>query len=301
MIEPLGAEQRLLATALGQMVYYTLTGAPWRDLYQQPWAELPPLVFLHGFGGGSSAYEWSQVYPAFALDYRVLAPDLPGWGRSDHPERDYQPEDYLTSIATFLEQVSEPPTTVIASSLTAALTIRLAVARPDLFRSLILVAPAGVSDFGDDFSQTGLAQIARTPIINGLFYSLGIATTGGINRFLEERQFARSERIYPELVQAYQQSATQPHADAAALSFVSGRLCFDLANYIGQLTVPTVILWGEEAKLTPLDLGKRLAALNPGAIRWFQAIAGVGLTPQLEAPSVTIALIRHALQVLGVA
>ncbi len=295
MIEPLGAEQQSLATALGRVVYYTLTGEPWRDLYRQPWSELPPLVFLHGFGGGSSAYEWSQVYPAFALDYRVLAPDLVGWGRSEHPARTYEPEDYLASIAEFLEQTCARPTPVVASSLTAALIVRLAVERPELFQCLILVAPAGLSDFGTDFSSTTLAQIARTPVIDRLFYNIGIATTSGINRFLEVRQFARSERIYPELVRAYQQSAAQPNADCAALSFVSGRLCFDLANYLGQLTVPTAIFWGEAASLTPIDLGRRLAALNPEAVRWFQAIAGVGLTPQLEAPSVTIALLRRAL------
>jgi len=36
------------------------------------------LVVGNGFGGGSSAYEWSKVYPAFANDYRVVAPDLIG-------------------------------------------------------------------------------------------------------------------------------------------------------------------------------------------------------------------------------
>jgi len=46
-----------------------------------------PLIFLHNFGGGASAYEWSKVYP-LATNYRVLAPDLIGWGESAH--RDYK-------------------------------------------------------------------------------------------------------------------------------------------------------------------------------------------------------------------
>lgn len=298
MIDPLGTEPQSLATDLGPLTYYALTGEPWKSLYTQPWDELPPLVFLHGFGGGSSAYEWSPVYPAFALDYRVLAPDLPGWGRSAHPARDYQPEDYLGAIAQFLDQTCGRPVPVVASCLTAALIVRLAIERPELFQCLVLVAPAGLSDFGRDFSQTTLARLASTPVIDRLFYNLGIATTGGINRFLEQRQFARPERIYPEIVRAYQQSATQPNADYAALSFVSGRLCFDLATYLGQLTVPTAIFWGEQAALTPLELGKRLATLNPQAIRWFQPIAGAGLTPHLEVPGITIALLRRALALL---
>ncbi len=122
-----GFSQHSLNTSLGKMVYYTADRAPWlRE--EVPEKSLPTLVFLHGFGGGSSAYEWSKVYPAFASEYRILAPDLIGWGSSDHLDRDYLIDDYLTSIAEFLEKSCDEPTTVIASSLTAAFTIRVAIA-----------------------------------------------------------------------------------------------------------------------------------------------------------------------------
>ena len=52
------------------------------------------------------------------------------------------------------------------------------------------------------------------------------------------------ERVYPEIVEAYLQSAQQENAEYAALSFVQGDLCFDLPQYIEQLTVPTAIIWG---------------------------------------------------------
>ncbi|HEY9844928.1 MAG TPA: alpha/beta fold hydrolase, partial [Candidatus Caenarcaniphilales bacterium] len=103
MFLPLGFCQRSVSTSMGQMVYYTAEDSTW---LMQAEAEKPTqpsssasdtLVFLHGFGGGSSAYEWSKVYPAFAAEYRILAPDLIGWGRSYHPVRNYQIEDYLTT------------------------------------------------------------------------------------------------------------------------------------------------------------------------------------------------------------
>ncbi len=50
------------------MVYYTQTAAPWIIADTE---ELSPLLFLHNFGGGASAYEWSKVYPAFAAEYRI--------------------------------------------------------------------------------------------------------------------------------------------------------------------------------------------------------------------------------------
>ncbi|MBC7973334.1 MAG: alpha/beta hydrolase [Verrucomicrobia bacterium] len=295
MFLPPGFNQHAIVTTLGTMVYYTADATPWTETDRD---SLPTLVFLHGFGGGSSAYEWSKVYPAFASDYRILAPDLIGWGRSDHPERQYQVEDYITTIIEFLEQTCDSAVPVVASSLTAAIVIRAAIARPELFQSLILTTPAGLSDFSEDYTRSFFAQLVSTPVLDRLLYSTGIATSWGIRNFLEQRQFAQPDRIFPEIVEAYLESAQQPNAEYAALSFVRGDLSFDLSLYISQLTVPATMLWGKRSQFTGPDIGRRLAALNPQAIRKLYVLDDVGLTPQLELPAVTIALIRRSLTLL---
>ena len=294
MLQPSGFSQHELNTNLGKMAYYTADSAPWlpEEVLAKP---RPTLVFLHGFGGGSSAYEWSKVYPAFASEYRILAPDLIGWGNSFHLDRNYQIDDYLTSITEFLEQSCEEPTTVIASSLTAAFVIRIAISRPELFKSLILTTPAGLSDFGENYTRSFFAQLVSTPIIDRLIYDFAVANELGIRNFLEQRQFANPERVYGEIVAAYLESAKQPNAEYSALSFVRGDLCFDLSRYIEQLTIPTAIIWGQKSQFTGPEIGRRLAAMNPTAIKVFQEIEEVGLTPQLELPAVTIGLIRKFL------
>ena len=297
MLQPPGFEQQSVVTSLGRMVYYTATGTPWRvDNTTDSGLDL---VFLHGFGGGSSAYEWSKVYPAFAAQYRIIAPDLIGWGRSEHPARNYQVLDYLTTIKEFLEQTCSGPVTAIASSLTAAFTIRVAIAHPHLFKSLVLTTPAGLSDFGENYSRSFFAQLVSTPILDRLLYSTGVATSNGIRTFLEQRQFARSSRVYQEIVDAYLESAQQPNAEYAALSFVRGDLCFDLSQYIPQLTIPSAIIWGQKSEFTGPEIGRRFADMNPQAIRVFQPLDDVGLTPQLELPAVTIGLIRRFLPLLS--
>jgi pimeloyl-ACP methyl ester carboxylesterase len=278
MFLPPGFEQRSVMTSLGRMVYYTDAGEPWlKDGADN--AEKPTLVFLHGF----------------AAEYRIIAPDLIGWGRSEHPARNYRVEDYLTTIAEFLEQTCQGAVTVIASSLTAAMVVRVAIARPELFQSLILTTPAGLSDFGENYSRSFFAQIVSVPILDRLLYSTGVATSNGIRSFLEQRQFAQPNRIYEEIVAAYLESATQPNAEYAALSFVRGDLCFDLSLYIPQLTVPTAIIWGQKSEFTSPEIGQRFAQINPQAIKIFQKLPEVGLTPQLELPAVTIGLIRQFL------
>jgi len=299
MLIPLGFGQRSTVTSLGRMVYYTAEKMPWIGLPNSTSENKPNLVFFHGFGGGSSAYEWSKVYPAFAAEYRILAPDLIGWGRSEHPARNYLVEDYITTLIEFIEKTCGSPTDVIASSLTGAIVIRAAIARPDLFKSLILTIPSGLSDFGQDYGRSFFAQLVATPILDRLLYSTGIATDGGIRSFLEQRQFADSRRVYQEIVDAYLESALEPNAEYAALSFVRGDLSFDLSLYITQLTTPTAIIWGEKSQFTGPDIGQRLANLNPEAIKVFQPLENVGLTPQLEIPAVTIGLIRQYLKLLS--
>ncbi len=296
MFIPIGFEQHSVVTSLGTMVYYSGAEELW---LRSP--NLPSLVFLHGFGGGSSAYEWSKVYPAFAADYRILAPDLIGWGRSDHPERNYQVDDYIQTIIEFLEKTGDRPTTVIASSLTAAITIRAAIARPDLFKSLILTTPSGLSDFGEDYRNNFFAQIVKIPILDRFFYNVGITNPSGIRRFLEIRQFANPSRIYEEIVAAYLESAKQPNGEYAALSFVRGDLCFDLSLYMPDLTIPTAIIWGRQSQFTSPEIGQRLAKLNPTAVKVFQQLDDVGLTPQLELPGLTIGLIRKFLKLFSAA
>lgn len=296
MFLPPGFGQRSIVTTLGRMFYYTALEAPWDTKDAADSRET--LVFLHGFGGGSSAYEWSKVYPAFAAEYRILAPDLIGWGRSDHPARNYRIDDYIKVIIEFMEKTCSGPTTVIASALTAAFTIRAAITRPELFKSLILTTAAGLSEFGVNYSRSFEARIVNIPILDGLLYRTGVSTSFGIRSFLEQRQFARPERVYPEIVEAYLQSAQQPNAEYAALAFVRGDLTFDLSQYITQLSVPTAIIWGQKSEFTGPEVGRRLAEMNPQAVRIFYHLDDVGFTPQLELPAVTIGLIRKFLPVL---
>ncbi|NMG21082.1 alpha/beta fold hydrolase [Brasilonema bromeliae] len=297
MFLPPGFGEKYVMTTLGRMVYYTAVGKPWSDTEIEQSSQ-KTLVFLHAFGGGSSAYEWSKVYPAFAADYRIVAPDLIGWGRSDHPARSYNVNDYIQTIIEFIERTCNGSINAIASSLTAAFTIRAAILRPDLFKSLILTTPAGLAEFGQDYSKSLSAQIVNIPVVDRLLYMTGVSSSFGIRSFLEERQFARPERVYPEIVEAYLQSAQQFNGEYAALAFVRGDLSFDLSQYITQLTVPTAIIWGQKSEFTGPEVGRRLAEMNPQAIRIFYRLEDVGLTPQLELPAVTIGLIRKFLPLL---
>ncbi|MBW4522251.1 MAG: alpha/beta hydrolase [Scytolyngbya sp. HA4215-MV1] len=289
--QPPGFGNRVMMTSLGEMTYYTPDAVP-RQINDRCRTQ-STLLFLHSLGGGSSAYEWSKVYPAFADKFRVIAPDLIGWGASAHPIRTYSVDDYFTMITELIEQTDSAPVTVFAASLTAGLLIRLAIRRPDLFQRLFLVCPSGYCDFGESYRQGIAAQLAGVPGVDRLIYQLGAANTWAIKIFLEQFLLAQPARITDEIVAAYLASAQQPNAEYAALSSLRGNLCFDLALYLPRLQTPTVFFWGEKARLSAIEVGKRLQQLNSRAIEAFYAIGDAGGLPHLETPATLIGWVQY--------
>lgn len=292
---PPGFIQKTVNTHLGNMAYYTQDRAFWGEVNN-----LPTMLFLHNFGGGASAYEWSKVYPAFAAEYRILAPDLLGWGDSDRPQRNYQIEDYLTTITEFIEQTcAESPINIIASSLTGAIAIRLAIQHPELCQKLFLVCPSGFADFGQDAGRRLPKGLISLPIVDDLLYGLGAENELAVENFLRSFLFRNPDRLSPEIIAAYLSSAQKPNGKFAALAFLRGDLYFDLSLYLQQLQTPTVIFWGEEAQFTDINLGRRLAGLNPSVIKKFWSIASTGILPHLETPAVFIGLLQKSIAILS--
>ena len=297
--QPPGFGRRTCESSLGGMAYYLPVDSPWLSLGENR-DTLPPLVFLHSLGGGSSAYEWSKVYPAFVANYRVMAPDLIGWGQSVHPVKDYAVEDYLTSLTDFLERQVKQPAVAAVSSLTAAIIVRLAIRRPDLFRGLVLVSPSGYGDFGVDYKRGMAAQLAGAPGIDKLVYALGAANELVVRNFLQQFIFAQPSRITEEMVAAYLASAQQPNAEYSALASLKGDLCFDLAQYMGELTTPTVMVWGARSRFNSPAVGRRLAQLNPDVIKEFYEIPDAGVLPHLELPAIVTNLLQVTLNNWGI-
>ncbi|NJM97479.1 MAG: alpha/beta hydrolase [Phormidesmis sp. RL_2_1] len=324
--QPPTFEQRSVFTRLGKVVYYTSVEPLWDSVSDQgqdaegrvgkgqstafaatdlptPLSAVavseitasakqkPVVVFFHNFGGGASAYEWSKVYAALRSNYRVVAPDLIGWGGSAHPVRRYSTADYLQNIEDVIRCLCVKPVIAVASSFTASLVIRLAVAQPELFERLFVTCPAGFRDFGVVAGRRIPAPIINAPLVDQAIYALGAMNELAVRNFLENFLFARRDRLSAETVAAYLASAQQPHAEYAALSFLRGDLYFDLAPYLEQLQVPTAIAWGEKAQFTPVSLGERFAQLNPNAVQRFQVISETGLLPHLEQPGTVTALL----------
>ena len=101
-----------------------------------------PILLIHGHQ--SRIEEFDNIIPALALDYRVLAFDLPGSGYSEQPDIQYSLEYYEDVILKFTTQLNLDDPVIAGGSLGGNLALRVSRRYPGRFRKTIAWSPAGV-------------------------------------------------------------------------------------------------------------------------------------------------------------
>jgi 2-hydroxy-6-oxonona-2,4-dienedioate hydrolase len=102
----------------------------------------PVVVLVHGLG--VSADYWVRNGPSIAArGFRVLAPDLPGFGRTDGPGRGLAVEDQAAAVGAWFDAMGLTSAVFLGHSLSCQTVIELAAARPEIVEGLILAAPTG--------------------------------------------------------------------------------------------------------------------------------------------------------------
>jgi len=97
----------------------------------------PPLLLLHGLG--DDADSWRHVFAALADKYRVVAMDMPGFGRSDKPRRSYPMEFLRDAVLELMDALSLGHVALMGNSLGAMMAESVAIKRPDQVSCLYLL------------------------------------------------------------------------------------------------------------------------------------------------------------------
>jgi pimeloyl-ACP methyl ester carboxylesterase len=128
-----------------------------------------PLLLIHGLGG--TRRSWRHVIDRLAVDYRVIAPDLPGHGESDAPAGDYSLGAHASALRDLLVGLGLRSVTVVGHSLGGGIGMQFAYQFPDRTDRLILISSGGL---GPELTpmlraatlpgaQTVVAGLARLP------------------------------------------------------------------------------------------------------------------------------------------
>lgn len=214
----------------------------------------PDLLLYHGINASGSSYEFRGIFDALTDSYHVLAPDLPGFGRSDRPPLLYSGSLYTTFVEDFARDLATDAT-VVASSLAggyAAVAAKLVD-----FEELFLICPT-VETFSG--RRTWLRSLVRTPVLGEGLYNLA-TSRAAIRYFNADHGYYDTANVTDELVATQWTAAHQPGARFAPASFFGGFLDLDvnLADVLSGLDVPVTLVWGRQASTTPLSRGEQLA------------------------------------------
>lgn len=260
----------------GMDVSYTVSGDPDGD----------DLVFLHGTSVTGTSYEFRPLAAELADNYRVIAPDLPGYGRSDRPPLSYSASLYRSFVEEFLDDVAETPT-VVASSLSAGYA---AGAASDVdVDDLVLICPT-TGSMGPSVRRR---ELLRSPVIGTALFN-AITSKPAIRHFSADHGFYDPAALPDERVDYLWRTTHQPGARFAPASFLGGQLNLDddLESTIGELDVPVTLLWGREASATPLRQGRELAAATDARLL---VVDYAQLLPHVEHPETVAQALRDEL------
>ncbi|HVJ55578.1 MAG TPA: alpha/beta fold hydrolase [Aliidongia sp.] len=241
-----------------------------------------PLVLLHSLLADRGSFD--RIVGPLSRRFRVIAPDLPGFGGSTPVEGGLAAVADRMAAAIGKMTESERPI-LLGNGFGGFVTLQMAIRHPALARRLIL------ADCGAAFSEPG-RQAFRTMAAAAAAKGLeAIAETAMRRLFAPEFQAAQPA-LMGERRAAFLR--TDPETFQAACQALAG---LDLRGEVGSVRLPVLVLVGSEDEATPPPMSHELAGLLPDAR--LEILTGCAHVPQLQMPEAFLAAIENFMAQAG--
>ena len=226
------------------------------------------LLLLHGIG--ASAERWLRVVPLLNRNFRIIIPDIVGFGYSDKPTVEYTMNYFVEFLRDFLKSIRIQRIHIIGSSFGGLLAAEFAMEFANIVKKMILVSPAGTM-------QTSTKTLDEY-ILAALYPTM------------ENARRAFSDMAYDpkvvtdDIVKDFVNRMKLPNSKYAFMSTLLGiRNTQNLENRLTKIILPTLLIWGREDKMIPsVHAEDYLRIRNSKLIM----IPNSGHTPYTETPSV---------------
>jgi pimeloyl-ACP methyl ester carboxylesterase len=259
--------------------------------------EGPPVLLLHGFADTADC--WRRVVPGLVRHHRVVAIDIPPFGRSGQPpmrQRHSLVDYYQEFFQALAESLDLDKAVIVGHSLGGAIALTIALDHPERVDRLVLVAPAGLGERAPWWWQAIAGRYLNWPLLLRLPNPLaGQAIRAGVRGFLEERLVydrRRMGQVIDHFVDLYGSRQQFEAMIAAGRSLIPG---YDgmLIRRASELKAPVTLIWGREDRLASPDHADAFAAAVPHA--GVHVLERCGHYPQIELPARVNALIEECL------
>jgi 3-oxoadipate enol-lactonase len=229
-----------------------------------------PLLLVEGLG--QSMWAWREQIPVFAQRFRVIAYDTRGTGRSPVPAEPYWIPDLAADAADILAGRAAH---VVALSMGGYVALTLALARPELVRSLVLV---GTGAGGPD-------RVPRPDHVREAFVAAQGLPLEEYGRATMPYTFAHgwpeaNPERFEEILRARLEHPTPPETIDVHM-----RACYryyDEGVEVERIDAPALVIHGDEDLIVPAENGRMLAERLPGSR--FVELPGRGHNVPLEDP-----------------
>ena len=256
-----------------------------------------PVLFIHGTGAWSEMWR-EQMTALAAIGFHCIALDLPPFGFSERPaEGRYGTTDQAARILGVLEALRIEGAVLVGHSFGARATVQAALSSPERVRALVLIDPA--LEIGSAKPESAIARtmLGVRPVREALVSAT--APNPLLTKKLLESLIRNRSAATPERVRMLQRPLVRAGTTREVALWLAGFLAPEppsrstaVASYEG-IRIPVLLVWGSADEITPIDLGKRLAILIPGAE--LSVIPGAGHIPYIEDPVRTTEALRRFL------
>jgi pimeloyl-ACP methyl ester carboxylesterase len=196
---------------------------------------IPPMARDH--------HLWDLQRPELAREFRCISLDSRGTGDSDKPDDGYSIASLAQDAAALLDHLEIPSAHVAGSSMGAATAMELALARPDLVRSLSLITPWARTDVHvREGFQTLRALTEHAPPAEAERATMWL---------IFSPQFLNNAWDLAETIVAQTVSSPNYPPKAAALGHIDAGIAHDVLDRLGEIAAPALVIAGEEDRLVP--------------------------------------------------
>jgi pimeloyl-ACP methyl ester carboxylesterase len=259
------------------------------------------IVLVHGLGG--SHLNWDLLAPLLREHARVLALDLPGFGRSEPGGRRASVQANVEVIGRFLTEVAGTPAVLMGNSMGGMISILAAARQPESVSGLVLLDAAVPGPRGkpDPLVAASFALYA-IPMVGERVLRMRRQRQTALRRVRDLLQLCGVDpdslpsEVIDRSVTLLEERRDVDGMDRAFLAAARSllRLLADPRSYraaMSAVTAPVLMIQGDQDRLVPVTAARDVAARNPG---WrYVELAGVGHVPQMQVPE------RVAGEVLG--
>lgn len=233
----------------------------------------PPLLFLHGAGG---AGVWLPFMEQLSQRFDVIVPEHPGWGGSEMPDWLDNVGDLAYFYLDVIDALGLDRVHLVGSSMGGWIAAEIAVRSCHKLASLTLSAAVGIHVKG--VKKGDIFMWSREMLTRNIYHD-------------------------PKFAEA---ALALPFSDADEMTFAKNRLATarvgwqprlynpDLHKWLHRINVPTLLLWGDDDKIVPIDYGPAFAALIPDAR--LEIFKDCGHLIQIEQASEFVAMITRFIE-----